>query len=201
MCGAKNNEKQRGLLHTVNGIKDKVEDILKPYDDNTTEEEIDKNLAKESPPKDGNLPSDTSEIESDEMPPEPENIKLKFVLYAVNSKETLYHCTFVSHEKSLYQKKKKLFIYIKGIKETSGKKLSWNKVAKLNPDERNFINLVYIKGESERVPVKDTAIILMHFLKCIKREKANVHDIKIEGGKVAKKIFKFYKKHKPWLKK
>lgn len=209
MCGATNDEYQRGLLDVISGIIDEIGSMLDPDDDDTTEEEIVQNVPTTTttttkPPKthdDLSSELETSEVESDEMPPEPKSIKLQFVLYAVKSKVTLHHCTDVSNKKSLYKKKKKLLLHIKGKKQKSGKKLPWSTVDELNPDKRNFINIAYVKGKYKRVPIKKAAIIVMYFLKCLKKEKANLHDIEFAGGKVARKIFKFYKKHKHWLKK
>lgn len=194
MCEAKNNGRRRDIVDIINGVIGKIEDIVAP--DNVDTTETDGNQPAESPETD-----ESPEVDSDKMPPEPENIKLQFVLYAINSKVILYHCTDVSKKKSLYKKKQKLFIYIRGIKQKTGTKLSWNKVAKINREKRNFINMAYVKGKTKTVPVKGAAIKLMYFLKCLKKEGANVRDITIGGGRAAKKIFKFYKKHKHWMKK
>lgn len=194
MCEAKNNGRRRDIVDIINGVIGKIEDIVAPDDDDTTE--TDGNQPAESPETD-----ESPEVDSDKMPPEPENIKLQFVLYAINSKVILYHCTDVSKKKSLYKKKQKLFIYIRGIKQKTGTKLSWNKVAKINREKRNFLNMAYVQGKTKTVPVKSAAIKLMYFLKCLKKEGVNVRDITIGGGRAAKKIFKFYKKHKHWMKK
>lgn len=194
MCEAKNNGSRRDIVDIINGVIGKIEDIVAPDDDDTTE--TDGNQPAESPETD-----ESPEVDSDKMPPEPENIKLQFVLYAINSKVILYHCTDVSKKKSLYKKKQKLLIYVRGIKQKTGTKLSWNKVAKINREKRNFLNMAYVKGKTKTVPVKSAAIKLMYFLKCLKKEGVNVRDITIRGGRAAKKIFKFYKKHKHWMKK
>lgn len=199
MCEAKHNGKHSDIVDIINGVIGNIEDIVAPDDDDTTE--TDENQPDESPEIDEKESNESPEVDPDKMPPEPENIKLQYVLYAINSKVILYHCTDVSKKKSLYKKKLKLLIYIRGIKQKTGTKLPWNKVAKINREKRNFINMAYVKGKNKIVPVKSAAIKLMYFLKCLKKEGANVRDITIRGGRAAKKIFKFYKNHKHWIKK
>lgn len=139
------------------------------------------------------------EFEDDEeLPPIPKHLKINFVLYAVNTIKII-RCTDISKPRSLYRKNAKLFIYVRGSKQQNGKTLHWNHVDRLKPKGSNFINMAYIKGDDRLIPIRDSAIILIHFLICLRDEGANIDDVVIGGGHSAKAISKFLRQHDYWF--
>lgn len=132
------------------------------------------------------------------LPPKPRNLKFDFILYAVNSINRI-RCTDISKSRSLYRKKDPLYIYIRGTKQHSGKHLTWHQVQELKPRGSNFINMVYVKGHDRFIPARESAIILMHFLKCLKNQGAEINNAVIGGEYAAKRISKYLQGHKHWF--
>lgn len=102
------------------------------------------------------------------LPPIPTDIKTESFIYT-SDKLTLksankFQCEDLHKKDSLYNKKNDLVILVSTKKSKDGKEYIGRKVKN---ETINYVYLAYTDGKPEVAPIKQLAISLLHFLKCL----------------------------------